>query len=153
MEKPHMEKSLRVRALDALARREHSRVELARKLATHGVDEGELAQLLDDLEARGWLSDARYAEQRAQGRQLRYGSQKIAYELREQGVAETLVSATLDALKATEMERARMVWEKKFGVRAVTAKERAQQIRFLQMRGFDLNVIYPILNDRDEIDF
>ena len=147
-----MEKSLRVRALDALARREHSRVELARKLVVHCTDEEDLVQLLDDLEARGWLSDARYTEQRVQVRQSRYGSQKIAYELREQGVAETLVSATLDALKATEIERARIIWEKKFGVRAATAKERAQQIRFLQMRGFDLHVIYRVIHDRNDAD-
>ena len=147
-----MEKSLRARALDALARREHSRVEMSRKLSAHSADEDEVAQLLDDLEARGWLSDARYAEQIAHARQSRYGSRKIAYELREQGVAEALVEVALETLKTTELERARTVWMKKFGVAAVTAKERAQQARFMQMRGFDPQVIYRLLNSRDEAD-
>lgn len=147
-----MEKSLRARALDALARREHSRIELGRKLSAHCADEEELTQLLDDLEVRGWLSDARYAEQLAHARQSRCGSRKIAYELREQGVAEVLVEATLETLKTTELERARTVWGKKFGVAAATAKERAQQARFLQMRGFDPQVIYRLLGRRDEAD-
>ena len=147
-----MEKSLRARALDALARREHSRVEMSRKLSAHSADEDQVAQLLDELEARGWLSDARYAEQIAHARQSRYGSRKIAYELREQGVAEALVEVALETLKTTELERARTVWMKKFGVAAVTAQERAQQARFMQMRGFDPQVIYRLLNSRDEAD-
>ena len=141
-----LEKSLRARALEALARREYSRVELARKLAVHAVDEVALEQLLDNLQSRGWLSDARYAEQRANSRQSRYGGQKIAYELRQQGVAETLISATLATLECTETDRARHVWEKKFGAVATTAKQRGQQIRFLQSRGFDLEVIYQVIN-------
>ena len=145
------EKSLRARALDALARREYSRVELARKLAAHAVDEVELEQLLDDLQSRGWLSDVRYAEQRANSRQSRYGGQKIAYELRQQGVAETLISATLNTLKSTEIDRACHVWEKKFGAVATTAKQRGQQIRFMQSRGFDLEVIYQVLNGRTNV--
>ncbi|MHB0990333.1 MAG: recombination regulator RecX [Burkholderiales bacterium] len=147
-----MDKSLRARALDALARREHSRVELGRKLTAHCADEDELAQLLDDLEARGWLSDARYVEQLVHARQSRYGSRKIVYELREQGVAETLIEVALETLNATETERARTVWEKKFGAAAATAKERAQQIRFLQTRGFDPRVIYRVLDSHADAD-
>lgn len=144
-----VEKSLRARALDALARREYSRLELARKLGVYAGDDAELEQLLDDFQTRGWLSDARYAEQLAHARQARFGSQKIAYELREQGVTEALVGATLATLKVTEVERARQVWEKKFGAPAITAKQRGQQIRFLQSRGFPLDVIYPIINTPD----
>lgn len=147
-----MEKSLRARALDALARREHSRAELGRKLSVHCADRDELTQLLDDLEARGWLSDTRYAEQLTQARQSRYGSRKIVYELREQGVAEALIEAAQEMLKTTELERARTVWEKKFGVAAATAKERARQARFLQMRGFDPQVIYRLLDHRSKAD-
>ena len=144
--RPVVEKSLRARALDALARREHTRVELFRKLSAHTEDPDLLNQLLDDLQVRGWLSDARYAEQRANSRQARYGSRKIAYELREQGVAETLISDTLATLKTTELERARQVWQRKFGTLATTPKERNQHMRFLQSRGFDMEVIYRVIN-------
>ena len=145
-----VEKSLRARALDALARREHTRTELFRKLSAHTEDLDALNQLLDDLQTRGWLSDARYAEQRAHARQSRYGSRKIGYELREQGVSQTLIAATLAGLKTTEVERAREVWQKKFGVPAATPKERNQQMRFLQSRGFDLDVIYRVINQAED---
>ena len=145
-----VEKSLRARALDALARREHTRLELLRKLSAHSEDLEQINQLLDDLQTRGWLSDARYAEQRAHARQSRYGSRKIGYELREQGVSETLIAETLSSLKTTEVERARSIWQKKFAAPATTPKERNQQMRFLQSRGFDLDVIYRVINQSEE---
>lgn len=141
-----VEKSLRARALDALARREHTRLELLRKLSAHSEDLEQINQLLDDLQTRGWLSDARYAEQRVHARQSRYGSRKIGYELREQGVSESLIAETLSNLKATEVERARSIWQKKFAAPATTPKERNQQMRFLQSRGFDMDVIYRVVN-------
>jgi regulatory protein len=144
--RPKAVKSLRARALDALARREHTRLELQRKLSPHTEDAEQLSALLDDLEQRGWLSDARYAEQRAHASQSRYGSRKIEHELRQQGVAESLISTTIDTLKASEFDRALQVWLKKYGKLATTPKERNQQMRFLQSRGFEMGVIYRVLN-------
>jgi regulatory protein len=144
MRKP-VEKSLRSRALEALSRREHSRTELARKLAAHTDNPDELYALLDDLQARGWLSDARYTEQVIHARQARYGSRKIAYELREQGIDDSLISASLAALKDTELERARGVWERKFGQLPTTEQEKAKQIRFMQSRGFGWEVIVRVI--------
>ncbi|BBP00007.1 recombination regulator RecX [Sulfuriferula nivalis] len=144
--RPKVVKSLRARALDALARREHTRLELQRKLSPHSEDPEILSRLLDDFEQRGWLSDARYAEQRAHASQSRYGSRKIEYELRQQGVAESLISTTLDNLKASEFERALQVWLKKYGTPANTPKDRNQQMRFLQSRGFEMEVIYRVVN-------
>lgn len=139
------QKSLRVRALEALSRREHARAELARKLAPHTDNPDELDTLLDDLQARGWLSDARFAEQMVNAKQNRYGSRRIAFELREKGVSDELISATLDNLKGTELERARAVWARKFGHAAATGQERARQARFLQSRGFGWEVIAQVL--------
>ena len=139
------EKSLRSRALDALSRREHSRTELARKLAPHTDNPDELHALLDDLQARGWLSDARYTEQIVHARQSRYGSRKIAFELREQGVDDILIQASLAALKDTELERARSVWERKFGQPPTSEQDKAKQIRFLQSRGFGWEVIARVI--------
>ena len=139
------EKSLRARALDALSRREHSRMELMRKLAPHTDNPDELTILLDDLQTRGWLSDARFAEQVVNVRQSRYGSRKLAFELREKGVDEDLINATLVNLRDTELERARAVWERKFGQIPASAQEKAKQIRFLQSRGFVWEVIRKIL--------
>ena len=139
------EKTLRSRALDVLSRREHSRTELARKLAPHTDNPDELHALLDDLQARGWLSDARYTEQIVHARQSRYGSRKIAFELREQGVDDALIQASLAVLKDTELERARGVWERKFGQPPASEQDKAKQIRFLQSRGFGWEVIGRVI--------
>lgn len=140
--------SLRNRALCLLARREHSRTELQRKLAAHVEAPQEMIDLLDDLTRRGWLSDARFAEALVQGKQAKFGAMRLAYELRERGVEESLIHEQLDALKSSELERAQQVWQAKFGAPPEDAKARAKQMRFLQSRGFSLEVIGKVLRGR-----
>jgi regulatory protein len=137
--------SLRQRALDLLARREHTRAELQRKLAPHTEDPDELASLLDELNRRGWLSDARFAESLVHDKQAKFGSARLAYELRERGVSDAVIREQLAELKQTEHDRARQVWQSKFGVLPEDAKARAKQMRFLQSRGFSLDVIGKVL--------
>jgi len=137
--------SLRNRALALLARREHTRSELQRKLATHAEDPQELIDLLDDLTRRDWLSDARFAEALVQGKQAKFGATRLAYELRERGVTDDLIREQLAQLKESELERARQVWQAKFGAPPQDAKARAKQMRFLQSRGFGLEVIGKVL--------
>lgn len=136
---------LRQRALACLSRREYSRLELRRKLAPHAGEDDDLNALLDDLEARNWLSDSRYAEQIVHARSAKYGAQRIAYELREQGVDEVSVAAALAGLQDGELERAREVWSKKFGRPPRDAQEKTKQVRFLQSRGFAMDVIFQAL--------
>jgi regulatory protein len=130
------ELSLRARALGMLARREHTRRELAAKLARYTEDREEVGALLDDFERRGWLSEQRYAEQVATARRRRFGTQRIAHEMRQKGVSEAVISGALPALMASELETARAVWRRKFQHLPVDARERARQVRFLQGRGF-----------------
>lgn len=137
--------TLRERALALLARREHSRAQLARKLAAHARDGDELAAVLDELESRGWLSDARFAEALIHDKQARFGSAYLVQALRRQGVPEELVREYVGALRQTEEERARQVWRAKFGVLPGDARERARQMRFLAQRGFAMEVIARIL--------
>lgn len=145
--------TLRQRALALLARREYSRAELARRLAQQdGVTADALEALLDALEGRGWLSDARYAEQRVHARQARYGSRKLALELRERGVDGAVIDAALLGLSDTELARARAVWQRKFPRPAQDAKERARQVRFLQARGFGFDVIRRVIDGLDAAD-
>ncbi|MEW5944172.1 MAG: recombination regulator RecX [Pseudomonadota bacterium] len=145
-----MKPDLRARALSCLARREYSRQELRRKLAPHAEDAGTLDTLLDELQTRGWLSEARFVEQILHARQGKYGMQRIAHELREKGVAEALIEEVLPQIKETELETARAVWAKKFGALPQDAKERARQMRFLQSRGFSLDVIGKVLRCSEE---
>ncbi len=151
------ELSLRARALQYLARREYSRAELRGKLLPHvkmGEDFGtppeNLDALLDDLTARGWLSDARAATQLLHAKRSRFGTQRIAHNLRQKGIPEELVSAALPALKEGELETARSVWQRKFGTLPQDAREKARQMRFLQSRGFAMDVIFKVLRLAEE---
>ncbi|MBU1214352.1 MAG: recombination regulator RecX [Gammaproteobacteria bacterium] len=128
-----------------LARREHSRGELRQKLQPY-VQEGEdLDAVLDDMERRNWLSDARAATQLVDAKRGRFGSQRIAHELRQRGIGEDLIAGALPELKASELETARDVWQRKFGQPPQEAKEKARQMRFLQSRGFSTDVILKVL--------
>lgn len=133
--------ALREQALACLARREHSRAELMRKLRQSGHVEDEIAALLDDFEARNWLSDRRFAESYVADHRARSGPVKLAYELRLRGVGEDIIDAVLIESRDSELERAREVWRKKFGTPPGDAQEKAKQMRFLQGRGFSQDVI------------
>ncbi|TXH23943.1 MAG: recombination regulator RecX [Elusimicrobia bacterium] len=141
-----MDRDLRARALRLLARREHSTQELATKLAGHAESSGQLSTLLDDLSAASLLSDERYAATRVASRAVRFGNARVAYELRQQGVAEELVSNALAGAE-NELVRARRVWRKRFGERPVAgdATEYARQFRFLAGRGFSAETVARLL--------
>jgi regulatory protein len=148
-----MSGTLRERALRLLARREHARAELERKLAPHAESAQALAALLDDLSARALLSDERYVEMRLHAREARFGNARLAYELRTQGVSEELVATAL-AASEDELGRARRVWQRRFGARPETpdASERARQMRFLSSRGFSGETIRRVLRGDFEDD-
>jgi regulatory protein len=137
--------SLRARALKALARREHTRQELQAKLRPFAEDPDEIEALLDDLEKRGWLSEARFVEQLTTVRRCRFGAARILNELREKGVSETALAAAQSQLKDSEVEAARAVWKKKFGRLPTTLEECAKQSRFLASRGFSAEVVHKVL--------
>ena len=141
---------LRARALAMLARREHSRLELERKLALYAEHPDEIAGLLDDFERRGWISERRLIEQVTASRRRRFGARHIADELRGKGIAEATISELLSTLEDTELESARMVWRKKFGTPPHNVSERARQARFLQGRGFTLATALRIIKEAQD---
>ena len=142
--------SLRARALKALARREHSRQELQAKLQPHAEDPAEIEPLLDDLEKRGWLSEARFVEQLTTIRRRRFGTARILHELREKGVSEAALSAAQSRLKDGEVDAARAVWKKKFGSLPTTLEERSKQSRFLASRGFSAEAVRTVLRSEEQ---
>src|SRR5512139_1220938 len=143
---------LRERALRLLARREHSRAELARKLAQAGFDEAGIAALLDEFEQKNWLSDRRFAESWVADHRARSGSVKLAFELRQRGVGDDIIESVLGDNRDSELERAREVWKKKFGWPPVDGAEKARQMRFLQGRGFTSSVVRQILDGAGKAD-
>ena len=146
--------SLKGRALRLLAAREQSRAELERKLRAHEEMPGQLAQVLDELQAKDFISEARVVESVLNRRASRYGAARVRHELLGKGLDAELVLAAMQGLKATELERAREVWRKKFdgkaGVAASDAAGRAKQMRFLAARGFGADVIRRIVAQSED---
>ena len=145
-----MNAELRKRALQLLARREHTRRELERKLAADAGDPDEIEAVLKDLEARGWLSESRVTEQLVHTRKSRFGARRIEQDLRSRGVSDEAVSGAVSGLKEGELERARAVWRRKFKGAPAGPRERARHVRFLQGRGFELDVIFKVLDGGEE---
>jgi len=145
--------SLRARALRFLALREHSRLELSRKLRRYVAEAeaetpGVLDRLLDDLEREGWLSEQRFAEQWVASRSNRFGDARIRQELRARGIDAEKAAPPLKAngLENSEHARAFELWRRRYGGEtAVDLNERARQARFLMQRGFSGEVVSRIV--------
>ncbi|GAC1316880.1 MAG: recombination regulator RecX [Collimonas sp.] len=144
--------SLKGRALRYLSAREHSRMELARKLARYAQEGDDIEALLDTLEAAKLLSQARFSESLIHRRAHRYGNSRILSELQSHGIdADSLVNIKAE-LADGEVARAREVWRKKFNRPAADAAERAKQMRFLLQRGFSHRAIQIAVRGGEEED-
>jgi regulatory protein len=136
---------LRARALRLLARREHSRAELARKLSPHADSAEALDGLLADLENRKQLSNERFAAERARSLSRKYGAAKIRHDLKSKGVDAQLIESISSE---GDLERARTILARKYRLPAATREERAKRMRFLQSRGFSYEIIHQLLSAR-----
>jgi regulatory protein len=141
---PAPQLSLKGRALRLLSQREHSRVELERKLAPHEVEPGTLARALDELQAKGFISEERVVESVIHRRASKLGTARVQQELLAKGLSTQAVVEALEQLRSTELERAHEVWSRKFGQPASDPKERARQMRFLLSRGFAADVVRKV---------
>ena len=141
-EQPDTPVELKVRALRYLARREHSRAELARKLVPYAESAQALAALLDELAGRKQLSDERYAETRAHWLARKYGAAKIRADLKAHGIADAIAERVSSE---GEDERARAILARKYRQPATTREEKARRARFLQSRGFSFETIHRAL--------
>ena len=155
--------SLKGRALQWLSQREHSRIELRRKLmraarlrdeaaaaeVRSGDRAAEVETLLDWLIEHRYLSEARFVESRVHARAARFGQRRIAHELSQHGA--TLDADTAERLRASELERARALWARRFGTEpAADAALRAKQMRFLAGRGFSTEVIRKVVRAAED---
>jgi regulatory protein len=147
--------SLLQRAVALLARREHSREELGRKLRRRleeGQEPAEVEAVLDELQRRGLLSEQRYADAVVRTRAARYGNARLAQELKVRGVPAETTRSALAALGDSELRRARALWNRRFGSPPADIAERARQTRFLERRGFSSDVIRRVLAGEPESD-
>lgn len=166
--------SIKGRALRYLAQREHSRAELERKLRRalsrrepgddgggggipidNDVDAAEpplaqqIAAALDELTAKGFLSDERAAAQLLSSKAPRFGVNRLRREMQLKGLDAGLIATTLAQAKAGELTHARAVWRRKFGQLPPDAKSYGKQQRFLAARGFSGELIRRILREPD----
>ena len=137
--------SLKGRALRLLAGREHSRAELQRKLASHEAVPGELSRALDELEAKGFISEQRVIDSVVNRRSSRLGAARVRQELQAKGLDAQAVAEAVAGLRVTEEARAREVWRKKFGDPPRDAAEHGKQVRFLLTRGFGADVVRRVV--------
>ena len=144
--------SLTGRALRLLSTREHSRVELERKLLKYEEEPGALAKVLDTLAAKDFINEDRVVASVLHRRSAKLGTARIKHELQSKGLEPEAVAQAVIELKASEPERAFAVWRKKFGAPATTPAERAKQVRFLASRGFGGEAIARVVSGAFDAD-
>jgi len=142
--------SLTGRALRLLSAREHSRAELVRKLTQFEEEPGALAKVLDTLAAKDFINEGRVVESVVHRRASKLGASRIKQELQAKGLEPEAVAEAVNRLRASEVERAREVWRKKFGTPPADAAERAKQMRFLATRGFGGDTIHKVVSGSDD---
>jgi regulatory protein len=141
-----------------LARREYSRSELRAKLAADrggvdgafrdsGADLAEMDTVLDELAARGYLSDARFAQQFARQKSGAFSKRAIGASLKARGVEGEAATDALAGVEIADDEAMIALWRRRFGTAPANEKEKARQVRFLQSRGFSLSAIIKLLRN------
>ncbi len=142
--------SLKGRALRYLSMREHSRLELGRKLARYAEEGDDVEALLDLLEKNNWLSQERFSEALIHRRAARYGNSRIVAELQSHGVNGEALQELKSNLADSETERCLDVWNRKFGTVAADPQARNKQMRFLLQRGFSQRAVQKALKGAPE---
>ena len=159
--------TLKGKALQLLAARDYTRAEMERKLAqwlrerSAREEETEaaplnaemqqanqasaIAEALDAMEAKGFLDDQRAAEALIHRRAGKLGNSRIQQELRQKGLDASAIEQAMEAVPGSELERAREIWQRKFGSVAASQQERLKQMRFLASRGFSSAVVHQVV--------
>jgi regulatory protein len=147
-----LQMSLKARALRYLSAREHSRLELARKLSRYAQENEDVEALLDTLEAAKLLSQERFCESLIHRRAARFGNSRILMELQSHGIDGDALGSIKADLAQNEIARACELWNKKFGSPPADLVERSKQMRFLQQRGFSHRAIQAAMRSLHDED-
>jgi regulatory protein len=147
-----MQMSLKARALRYLSAREHSRLELGRKLSAYAQEGDDVEVLLDQLEAAKLLSQSRFSEFLVRRRALRFGNSRILMELQSHGIEGDALKGIKADLVEDECARATAVLGRKYNAAPGDATERAKYIRFLQQRGFSHRAIQAAMKAIEQLE-
>jgi regulatory protein len=137
--------SLKGRALKYLAAREHSRVELTRKLAPHAESAEQIEAVLTELETKGLLSAQRFADSVLHRKAARFGTARLQAELAQHKLPPEIAREATRSLRETEFERACALWARRYGSPSDTPEDKARQMRFLAGRGFSTDIIRRVI--------
>lgn len=142
--------AVRRTAMDLLARREHGRVELTRKLRQRGALPEMIDTALDRLTEEGLLSESRYLESFVSYRaRSGYGPLRIREELSQRGLQRSDIELALRESGMNWQEQLEDTWRRKFaGHLPIDARERAKQGRFLSYRGYSMEMISRLFSGR-----
>ena len=149
-------KQIKFKAVAFLAKRERSRLGLFKKLKEQFSEEGDaelINSVLDELEQNKYLSDERFARFRVLTRSSRYGDKRLSWELSRENVDPEVVKEVISANEVPEFDRAKAIWDRKFGELPDNPKEKARQIRFLASRGFSFKTIEKIMRGSADDDY
>ena len=137
-------------AVRLLSRREHSAFEIRDKLHKRDFDEAEIEQAIIELQQGDWLSDERFTEAYIRMRQLKgFGPIRISIELNERGVNESIVDHYLQSSDESWQQTLEQQYQKKYRNRSIEDyNDKAKRIRFLQYRGFALDLIYQVVKNQ-----
>jgi regulatory protein len=142
-------------AIKLLTAREHSRLELTRKLAARGFGDAEVLPVLDRLTAQGLLNESRMAEVYVAERVRKgFGPLRIRRELKDKGLSDGAIEPHLDPMAGDWPERLAEVHDRRFGPGAPSdslcdRSELARRARFLEQRGFPSEAIRRFLRWND----
>ncbi len=140
-------KPIRQVVLALLARRDYASQELAKKLRAKGYSPEEIEQVIQDLGRINLVDDGRYAEFTVhRHRERGLGPRRIAQTLKACGIEEALITPHLNEHDPIWLSIIQTVWQKRFrGKQPTNPQEYAQQMRFLQYRGFTTEQIHSVL--------
>lgn len=144
------------KAVALLALRERSVKGLSAKLRESFDEAGDtelIESVLEELKSRNYQSDERFARTRIMVRGSRYGDRRIRDELRREGLDQESIDAAFEESGSSEVERAYLLWERKFGEVAADPREKARQFRYLASRGFSFRTIEKVMRGNPEEDF
>lgn len=145
---------VRCKALALLARREHSRAELTRKLRQRGYDNALIVSVVEQLVSEALLSEVRFAEAFIRSRMgSGYGPLRVAEELCQRGISRADTQKFLQELEPNWPKILFGVWRKKFSQPPNNMKEQAQQMRYLLYRGFTSAQVNTLMRHVSQLDF
>jgi regulatory protein len=137
--------ALRRKAIALLARRDRSRSEMQQLLGRRCPDSFLVAAVLDELQARGWLSEGRLAAQLVHSQRSRAGAARIRREMSRRGIDPDVIAAASAGLETGDRAAALALWRRRFGTVAADRRQRERQLRFLLQRGFGPGLALEVL--------